>query len=114
MVEEKLLPLLVDCRDDMELVVTLTKIFVMLTMPMEPAVKSWCHVKIDPKAEPDMRRDMEKKKTNAHAQVRRSCHLPRWIEEEKLCFMAWIDDHGECGWLYYHPHCSIRWPIFWR
>ena len=70
-VEQKLIPLLVDCQDDVELVVTLTKIFVMLTMPIAPAVKSWCHVKIDKKADPDIRRDMHSKKINAQAQVRR-------------------------------------------
>lgn len=74
-VENKLIPLLTGCRDDLELVKTLTKIFVMLTMPMSPTVKSWCHVKIDQKADPGMKKEMEGKKKNAQAQVGES-HLP--------------------------------------
>jgi len=69
-VEQKLIPLLLDCQDDLELVVTLTKIFVMLTMPISPSVLSWCNVKVDKDADPDMRRDMNSKKANAQAQVR--------------------------------------------
>jgi hypothetical protein len=38
-VETKLIPLMLECRDDVELVVTLAKIFVMLTMPLHPTVR---------------------------------------------------------------------------
>jgi timeless len=40
-VETKLIPLLIECRDDIELVMTVSKILVMLTMPLSTHTLTW-------------------------------------------------------------------------
>ena len=67
-VESKLIPLLIECRDDLELVVTLIKLFVMLTMPLSPMVKKWARLEVDPR-EADIRVDAIRRRNAARAQV---------------------------------------------
>lgn len=77
--ETKLLPLLLECRDDVELVVTLTKIFVMLTMPLHPTVKSWLLLEVDSKGheDPDTRDDKLRRRSAAQAQVANLLQMKR-------------------------------------
>jgi len=47
-VETKLLPLLLDCPDDTELIVTVTKILVLLTLPLSPTTRRYARLHATP------------------------------------------------------------------
>ena len=77
-VETKLLPLLLECRDDMELVVTLAKIFVMLTMPLGPAARKWARFQVDARDAAEMGgTEAARRRAAARAQVRHLLAMKR-------------------------------------
>lgn len=68
MVQQKLIPLILECRDDAVLVKTLLKIYVMLTMPMSKPAEEALLKRINPKAEGDVRDQDRRRRENALAQ----------------------------------------------
>ncbi len=85
-VETKLVPLLLECRDDLELVVTLTKIFVMLTMPLSPYVKKWAQAHANPKPDPELGGGSEgiKRRLAAKNQVNHLLAMKRALAKEEV------------------------------
>jgi timeless len=77
-VETKLLPLLLECRDDMELVVTLAKLFVMLTMPLGPTTRKWARFQVDARDAAEMGgSEAAKRRAAARAQVQHLLNMKR-------------------------------------
>lgn len=85
-VETKLVPLLLECRDDLELVVTLTKIFVMLTMPLSPYVKKWAAAHANPGQDPELGggSDGIKRRMAAKNQVTHLLSMKRALAKEEV------------------------------
>lgn len=77
-VETKLLPLLLECRDDMELVVTLAKIFVMLTMPLGPTARKWARFQVNARDAAEMGgTEAARRRAAARAQVKHLLAMKR-------------------------------------
>ncbi|CAM9262579.1 unnamed protein product [Choristocarpus tenellus] len=64
----KLIPLILECRDDADLVKTLLKLYVMLTMPMTKQTEDTLLKPVNPKAEGDVRDQQARRRENASAQ----------------------------------------------
>lgn len=75
-VQQKLVPLILECRDDAVLVKTLLKIYVMLTMPISKAAKEALLKPVNPKAEGDVRDQDRRRRENALAQ--QVCIFFKW------------------------------------
>lgn len=88
-VQHKLVPLILECRDDAVLVNTLLKIYVMLTMPLSKSAEEALSKPINPKAQGDVRDQQTRRRENAIAQqVRGSLHLcvrNVWKHVETCC-----------------------------
>lgn len=67
-VQHKLVPLILECRDDAVLVNTLLKIYVMLTMPLSKQAEEALLKPINPKAQGDVRDQQTRRRENAMAQ----------------------------------------------
>lgn len=67
-VQHKLVPLILECRDDPVLVNTLLKIYVMLTMPLSKQSEEALSKPINPKAQGDVRDQQTRRRENAMAQ----------------------------------------------
>lgn len=67
-VQQKLVPLILECRDDSILVKTLIKIYVMLTMPLSKPAEEALMKPVNPKAQGDVRDQQARKRENALAQ----------------------------------------------
>eukprot|EP00903_Cladosiphon_okamuranus_P017376 g16007.t1 len=67
-VQHKLVPLILECRDDAVLVNTLLKIYVMLTMPLSKQSEEALSKPINPKAQGDVRDQQTRRRENALAQ----------------------------------------------
>lgn len=67
-VQQKLVPLILECRDDSILVKTLLKIYVMLTMPLSKPAEEALAKPVDPKAQGDVRDQQARRRENALAQ----------------------------------------------
>lgn len=67
-VQQKLIPLVLECRDDGPLVKTIFKIYVMLTMPLSKPARDALTNPINPKAEGDVRDKQTRRRENAMAQ----------------------------------------------
>ncbi|CAB1099608.1 unnamed protein product [Ectocarpus sp. CCAP 1310/34] len=67
-VQHKLVPLLLECRDDAVLVNTLFKIYVMLTMPLSKQSEEALSKPINPKAQGDVRDQQMRRRKNAMSQ----------------------------------------------
>lgn len=68
MVETKLLPLVLDCPDDLELIVTVTKILVLLTLPMSPTTRRYACLHAPPASHVPGAFDSRKRRVAARAQ----------------------------------------------
>lgn len=68
MVQHKLVPLILESRDDAVLVNTLLKIYVMLTMPLSKLAEEALSKPINPKAQGDVRDQQTRRRENATAQ----------------------------------------------
>lgn len=68
MVQHKLVPLILESRDDVVLVNTLLKIYVMLTMPLSKLAEEALSKPINPKAQGDVRDQQTRRRENATAQ----------------------------------------------
>lgn len=68
MVQQKLIPLILECRDDAVLIKTLLKIYVMLTMPLSKTAEDALVKPVNPKAEGDVRDQQARRRENALAQ----------------------------------------------
>lgn len=66
--QHKLVPLLLECRDDAVLVNTILKIYVMLTMPLSKQSEEALWKPINPKAQGDVRDQQTRRRENAMAQ----------------------------------------------
>eukprot|EP00752_Nemacystus_decipiens_P001460 g1436.t1 len=67
-VQHKLVPLILECRDDAVLVNTLLKIYVMLTMPLSKQSEEALSKPVNPKAQGDVRDQQTRRRENAMAQ----------------------------------------------
>lgn len=67
-VQQKLVPLILECRDDSILVKTLLKIYVMLTMPLSKPAEEALAKPVNPKAQGDVRDQQARRRENALAQ----------------------------------------------
>lgn len=67
-VQHKLVPLILECRDDAVLVNTLFKIYVMLTMPLSKQSEEALSKPINPKAQGDVRDQQMRRRENAMSQ----------------------------------------------
>lgn len=67
-VQQKLVPLILECRDDSVLVKTLLKIYVMLTMPLSKPAAEALLKPVNPKAQGDVRDQQARRRENALAQ----------------------------------------------
>ncbi|CAM9634093.1 unnamed protein product [Ectocarpus sp. 13 AM-2016] len=67
-VQHKLVPLILECRDDAVLVNTLFKIYVMLTMPLSKQSEEALSKPINPKAQGDVRDHQMRRRENAMSQ----------------------------------------------
>lgn len=67
-VQHKLIPLILESRDDAVLVNTLLKIYVMLTMPLSKLAEEALSKPINPKAQGDVRDQQTRRRENATAQ----------------------------------------------
>ncbi|CAM9181854.1 unnamed protein product [Hapterophycus canaliculatus] len=67
-VQHKLVPLILECRDDAVLVNTLFKIYVMLTMPLSKQAEEALSKAINPKAQGDIRDQQTRRRENAVSQ----------------------------------------------
>lgn len=67
-VQHKLVPLILECRDDAVLVNTLFKIYVMLTMPLSKQAEEALLKPINPKAQGDLRDQQTRRRENAISQ----------------------------------------------
>lgn len=65
---QKLIPLILESRDDAVLVKTLLKIYVMLTMPLSKQAEEALLKPINPKAQGDVRDQQTRRRDNAIAQ----------------------------------------------
>lgn len=70
-VQQKLIPLILECRDDGVLVKTLLKIYVMLTMPLSKSTEEALAQPVNPKAQGDVKDQQARQRENALAQQAR-------------------------------------------
>lgn len=70
-VQQKLIPLILECRDDGVLVKTLLKIYVMLTMPLSKSAEKALAQPVNPKAQGDVKDQQARQRENALAQQAR-------------------------------------------
>lgn len=75
MVQHKLVPLILECRDDAVLVNTLFKIYVMLTMPLSKQSEESLSKPINPKAQGDVRDQQMRRRENAMSQQVRELYI---------------------------------------
>lgn len=67
-VPQKLIPLILECRDDGPLVRTIFKIYVMLTMPLSKSAADALIKPVNPKVQGDVRDQQTHRRQNALAQ----------------------------------------------
>jgi hypothetical protein len=87
--EQKLLPLMLECRDDLELIVVLTKIFVMLTMPLSAAVMKRARLELEGPVDSLTRREALQRQSNARAQMANLTAIKRlFVRSEAIAVLV--------------------------